>query len=201
MYQSIHRSILGRVSTDTRSSIDRLHDRVSTDVSTDTSADTSVAVPYKIHDPSSLASNTCSANSFTFYFRTCLGKHRLWRKYSKVNPELVATILCLQMSCLQVKPAQYAFLPCGTPYRLCVVIDSAKAACQKHSGTTDDMMYCLFDGMICPAIQHSRSRLPRFDANTEANRIDSYPIFDLHFSGNAMIKFVHKIGILFLTEG
>ena len=63
-------------SVDTRSRIDRysieyrpIHDRVTIDVSTDTSADTSVAVPYKIHDPSSLASNTCSANSFTFYFR------------------------------------------------------------------------------------------------------------------------------------
>ena len=39
------------------------------------------------------------------------------------------------------------------------------------------------------------------DANTDANRINSYLSFDLHFSGNAMVKFVHKIGILFLTEG
>ena len=40
------------------------------------------------------------------------------------------------------------------------------------------------------------------DANTDANRINSYLIYDLHFSGNAMmIRFVHKIGIPFLTEG
>lgn len=59
-----------------------------------------------------------------------------------------------------------------------------------------DVLFVWFNDMS------SSSIYTRHDLTETLTQIVSTAIliFDLHFSGNAMIKFVHKIGILFLTE-